>query len=384
MKPPSYNSLLSTSRWKTIIKETIETLKYESCSLVSAPFGGRRFFLRCVEESYLQSEEVESIVIRFQINPRRNTVEEVNEKLCDELRASHSEALLQSEDSRILMKSIAREGKRVLIIIDMFENAAGASQLLDFLESLRSIDPHNIRFLLAPGLDFVTKPANYQTQGSLVTNNLVVLPTLTKQETEAFIKNNSKLYGWQIPTKHYSRIFSLSGGNPGFIKYICKSPHVHKTSLKIQDLCGDPGIYLKLQELYEILSEANLISNSKPNVQYKDILGKIGITAASGEQKMKLLKYFLEHKTPDRIAGMNLSVQEDRVFQLFSERIEEIVTLDEISTSIWGEHASTKYTLWGIYKLISNINKKISGSKLYIKNSRGRGYYLTKHNSNES
>ena len=369
-----YRDYLAGPRWLEILTQVMGALKHECVSIVSLPFGGRRFMLRCIEQEYIRSYPHDSQVVRIHMgkDPKADSFQA---HLITELQLG--KAYEGQTSLSVVLKQLRRQDRRFLFIIDMFENAARNYEVLNFLEEIRAIDPRNIRFLLGVGVDLLTQPENYQTNGSLVTNNIFVLPAYTLQETRQNVQTNSELFNWESDNLDITSVHSMSGGNPGLVKYICKiALKNRKVSLEPEILAGHPALKLKLLEMAEILRNSGLVSEIGPNPKHGLLTRELMLTNDQGEYVSQLVDYFLNaNKVPD-VSG-RLTVQEEKLYQLLTNRKGEVFPLDEIAEHIWGEAQQVKYSLWGLYKLISNTNKKLIDIDLQIRNSKSRGYYLT-------
>jgi len=73
-----------------------------------------------------------------------------------------------------------------------------------------------------------------------------------------------------------------------------------------------------------------------------------------------------------------LSPQENKIYKILKDNPDKIYSCDEISDILWGKESLEKFSLWSIYKMISNLNTKLSNFSFFIRNFKGRGYSIEK------
>lgn len=371
-------------RWEAFTNNLCNKLKSETALITGLPQIGLTTYLKHIEETYKSiTKDEKTIIISIEILPSQTKIFHISAKILKSLNYKLSfPKYLHDLNCESSLYEILKRGRKILIIINRFQELRKSSESMMFLQSLRSINSLKIRFLLSCDISCLTDPNSYKSAGILASANILTLPTHTPKEVEQSIRNYRQLYNWIVPIRLAHEIYILSGGVCGLVKYISKFIHENKPrTIEIKKLLDDPAIRYKLEQIIEKLEKNGLVKNSLLDLTKKDILKRVGILDQENKLRIQLLRPLLQSrkkktKTPN--LDKLLSLQEKRLFQLFDSRPEEILSLDEISTRIWGEQALSKYSLWAIYKIISSLKKKIKPLGFDIKNYRGRGYQLVK------
>lgn len=106
---------------------------------------------------------------------------------------------------------------------------------------------------------------------------------------------------------------------------------------------------------------------------YQDLLPKNSFIA-------KLVRNYVPEESLGnfKISG-NLTSQEIQLLNFLVEKINQIVSRDEIAASLWGKDWNEKYSDWAIDKLTSKIRSKIvPNPNLKLITVRNLGYKLIK------
>lgn len=383
-----YEYFFPGKRWNKFLKKVCKILQKEPVLLTGLPHVGLTSFLKYVERKYATiTKDDNTIVISIEIVSKTFDISDLEEKVIKKVNYTlNFPNFLRGLTCEEIIYEILSRNRNLLIIINRFQNLAKSEQSLIFLNTLRSINSLKIRFLIGCDLSCLTKPQKFIKASTLISANQTILPTLNEKEILLSIKNYKKMFDWEVPLKYSSEILNLSGGIIGLVKYIAKYLYLYKgTNFSIKHLAIYPILEYKLKDIYKRLETNDLIIKNSLNQKNLLILRKLGIIDRNNRLKIELLKPFFkteinQKKTYD--LKKLLSTQEYQLYQLFSSKPGEIISLDEISEKLWGEDEGRKYSLWSIYKTLSNLKRKIRKAGFEMKNYRDRGYALTKHQKN--
>ena len=383
MKQLNYRKFYKIDHWGSFGKDVAMKLRSESALITTIPAGGKRFFLKHIKEYYsLITKDEDTIIISFEILPKQLEVTQISIKIIELINYKLKfPRYLQDLSCESTLKELINQNKKILIIINRFERLKDREDVQTFIESLRIIDQFKIRFLIGCDISALTNPELYKSSGVLFSSNMKVIPTFTRKQIEISQKIHEGIHGWKIPKKFQNEIYSLSGGNPGLVKYIIKHIYENKVKrLRTENLLEDPSINLKITNIYNKLNECELIKDNKLNLQKEKVLKKLRILDENNEIRIKLLETLLTTSRkliPNGKLQKIMSKQELELFNVFDSHFDEILNLDQIASLLWEDKVNEKFSLWSIYKVISNLNTKLDKYGLKIKNYRGRGYALT-------
>lgn len=371
-------------RLDSLIKNISNRLKSETYLITGLPQIGLTSFLNYVEEEYAKiTQDKKTIIISFEILPKSTSVFNISSKILGLMKYKlSSPKYLEELSCREAILEVIKRGRKILFLISRFQYLRNSPETMIFLQTLRATNSIKIRFFLSCDITCLTKPGLYKPAGILSSTNIHIFPPLTLSEIQASLKSYKKLYNWNIPNEFSEKIHKLSGGICGLTKYISKYIHDHKPKkLTIEDLLKDSAINYKVTEIHEKLKENELIKDNKFDLTKSRLLQELGVLDTKDNPKIKLLEYVMSDKEPDSTQvelKKLLSVQEFTLFNYLMENLERVVSLDDLSNTLWKQDGITKYSLWALYKTISNLNKKIKTFGFNIKNYRGRGYQLIK------
>lgn len=383
-----YKKYFKKDHWGDFGLKVCKKLRKESVTVTCLPAGGKRYFLRHIIEYYKTiTKDDQTIIISFEILPSQNKIFHLSSTINKQINYHlNFPKYLEDLSCEETLKEIVKRNNKLLIIINRFERLSPSPETMIFLESLRIIDPFKLRFFLGCDIGCITEPETYRPAGILTSANIEIIPPFNIKMTERSFEINNKIYEWKVPTYWSKQIYTLSGGNPGLVKYIIKFIHENKPStLTTKLLTTDPAINFKLKNIFEKLKKCGLIKGNNLDLTKADLLEKLGVINKNKKLRIKLLEPFLIKEQKEiKFPTLNkiLSTQELQLFQLLNSNPEKIISLHEISKALWGRHEAKKYSLWAIYKVISTLSKKLNKSGMKIKNYRGRGYALIKKKLN--
>jgi len=384
MAKTDYKNIFKKDHWGTFGSSVMELLNNESVLVTAIPAGGKRYFLRHIKTYYYDfNKDPDTVIISFELTPDLVSINKVSQKIYEILSYKlQNPKYLEGLSCEEAIEEVISRSKRILFIINRLEWLKKHPETMIFLESLRIIDQLHIRFLIGCDISVLINPEQYQAAGILASSNVFVIPPFNTRKIELSIDIHNQIYHWKVDKKYTRRIKQLSGGNQGLTKYLFKYIHTNKgKDFSSQKLLGDPGIRLKIVNIYEQLKGNNLIKDNELNMSQTHILINLNILNAEINPTIQLLEQYLStiriELGSDRIEKL-LSSQELILFRYLVENEEDIVSLEKIAQLVWGKYATKKYSLWALYKVISNLNKKIKKYGYRIENFKGRGYSLTK------
>ncbi len=380
MEVYKYKDFFPGQRWEDFVKDFIGKLKNESATLTCLPGGGRRFHLKLIQENYhVVNKDDPTKIIFVEIIKDNASKEEISNLI---LRTIRNNLSLPSKTKNMnceeLFDFILNSGNRILLILNRIERLQGDSEVLSFLEYLRTIDPFNVRFLIGCDIGCIFDPSLYKDAGAMMLSNVVPLSMFTKDETSKLIKLYDKIYGWNVEEKFFDRIFELSGGIPTLIKYLSKFTHDNKPKVLDESLLlSDPALSFRFQIMLDELKKYRVIKGKElDNSKFKE-LKELSLIDKNGVVQSELFRLFIAFQDYEKFELQKLlSNEELKLFKLVQKSSPVLVTLEEVAKEIWGKSANAKFSMWAIYKIISNVNKRIKGIGYKIKNYRGRGYTL--------
>ncbi|MBN2015384.1 helix-turn-helix domain-containing protein [Candidatus Dojkabacteria bacterium] len=374
-----YKYFFPGGRWDKFLQNTCQRLNYETVLITGLPHSGLTTFLKYVEDVYPSITKKEKVVIiSLDIIQKGIKPGQLAKSIASKLRFKlNSPIYLESLSSEELFSEIIKRGKEIIVILNRFQNLRLNPQNFDFLNSLRSINSLKVRFLISCDISCLTHPQSYKRAGTLASANQIILPSLNEKEIELSIKNYKKLFNWNVPLKFTREIFSLSGGNIGIAKYLIKYIHEYKKLNNVDKLLKFQVLEYKVKDIYDKLQTYKLIKNGQLNYSRNEFLKKLYIIDKNNQFKIKILEPLVTKTEKSRPNLKKIfTMQEYRLYKLFTSNPDRIVTLDDISRELWGKEEEKKYSLWSIYKTLSNLRRKVKEIGLEIKNYRGRGYSL--------
>jgi hypothetical protein len=382
MKNEDYQKYFKINHWGTIPKEIITKLKRESVVITCLPGGGKRYLLKHMRSYYTDfTNDHKTIIPYIEIIPQRTTISHILPHLLQEIKFSTGyPKYLEDLTCEEAVRELILRGKKIVIMINHLERLLETPESIAFLDSFKTIDQFNIRYVFGCDISCVLNPELYRQAPSITSSNIICIPPFDLNGVKRVIKVNRILYKLDCSLSWSNKIYELSGGNPGLIKYLIKYISEEKPKiLKLNKLIKNPGLRVKLINIVDTLSKYKLIDSRNSIMPSKtNILMDLGMLNSRGNLKIKLLNPFLmkpQAKVDTNLKKL-LSAQELSLFRIFEKSQEKIIDLDKISKSLWGKDAEAKYSLWAIYKTISNMNKKLKTVGKKIENFRGRGYAL--------
>lgn len=379
-----YKSLFPGKKWDNLLKKTCKLLQKEPVLITGLPFIGLTTFMRYIEKGYKNhTNEKKIVLISLNAVTEHEDTENIERKILGKINYElNYPRFLKNLNCEETIIELINRNYNLIIMIDRFQNLRKNKDTLDFLQSIRSLNLYKIRYLVNCDISCLITPKQYINTGTLISANQIIIPTFTKKEVREALINYKKLFDWDIDIKKSDLVYKYSGGVIGLIKYIAKYIALNpKKEINMTNLMNYQIINFKVKGIFEKLREYNLIKNDGFNMKRSSLLIQLGVLHKNCKLKIHLLKSILENnirksKPQIKLYEKALSTQEYNVFILFQKKKDEIVGLDEISQVLWKEKEREKYSLWSIYKVVSNLNRKIKKIGYRIKNYRGRGYGL--------
>lgn len=376
-----YNKFFPGKNWDFFTNKISKKLITESILISGLPLSGLNTYHNHLLKLY--KTEPKELLVNIDILKNTQSINSLSNMIKSKIsNINHNYEL----DIYILdlIDNLISDGYSILFFLNNFHNIRTNREIQNLLFSIRAIDSLKIRFLITSDISCLTSPQDYEKVSTLISANVYILPTLTKNEIQLSLSNYKKLYGWEVDPKYSKQILHFSGGVCGLVKYIAKE--IHENNLKEisnSKLLEYPSIKLKIEGIYNTLEENDLIVNKKLNLEESKLLKKLGVVDLNNNLRIKLLNPYLSER-PDRNGDFHkhikktLSSREIKLFEYLRKSDNKVRSKDEIADQIWEEKVDSKYSQWAVYKAIANLKKKIEKFGYKIKNYRGRGYSLTK------
>lgn len=262
-------------------------------------------------------------------------------------------------------KQVKKNNGPILVVIRLFEKIPNKQEILEKLLSLQQSCQKRIIYLVITDHTAFSTPEQYFAKtASFFSGKLLVTP-FNNDQTREMINLTKNYFGWDINKELYKEIYSLSGGIPRLVKYICKG--VSEQTARIIDtnkFLEDPAVRFQLVYLSQLL--ITLETN---------ILIKLELIDEELKIKSKLLEIYFKNYSSQSIRELlpELSDMELAAASFLYENKGRVVSIDKLQDCF--ELAGVKTTIWGIYKLIFRLNNKIC-KYFQIKNVKGKGYLL--------
>ena len=282
--------------------------------------------------------------------------------LAYKLRSGNDFEVIYSSKNDINFKSIREKiikgtKKPLLLLVPWLHNPIPGlyKQLEDLYLDSRE---YKIRSVIRVHYNFLLHPKRYFPKSIRPVSYIYFRKPMNFSQTKVVINQRRELNGWDIDSKFERQIYRLSGGIPGLIKRLCSFLNSYG-NLKEKDLLSYPAICMALIEFEEIFKDFQ-----------KSKLKQFGLIDSKGKIISPLIEAkIIREKKEDKI---ELTPQMETVFNYMRKREGEIVRIDELHDEISEEK---EFSLWGNYKLIARLKKKIA--PLYrIRNIKGKGYIL--------
>lgn len=284
-----------------------------------------------------------------------------------------------------IINTLIKKDIHIYFVIDYLERWLTNHSSLKLLADLRDVSTTNISFLTTTDLSIISDPENYKKSAGVIFSNLTLVPHFSITQAERMMKANSKVFNWKYNKGVLEKVYALSGGNPGLIKYLHRIATTLNHFPTISEIIENDSIKYKIEiHLNEIQILLKLENNfngkiiaSLDNEQIK-ILQKANYLNRNRQFFCPILTFYFKNQVNTTGFENNLSSNEYKLYQLFNTSWDVIINSEDIAEAIWGKEAESKYSLWAIYKLISNLNKQLKGNNLKIINLRNRGYKLSR------
>ncbi len=229
--------------------------------------------------------------------------------------------------------------------------------------------------------------------------NIYKYPLYDHDEALSFVRLFARQWDYTMTKKQEEEIFSACGGHLWLIKEA-----VREMVAKGEWSLLAEGMMFRLRAIYDLLlpSEQEVfqkaVTNKKattPEEKHSEaFLRSIRVLDNQNNHTMGIYKDWLAQKKHemgelmlrnDRIVYNDISLekffsrQENRVMKLLLRHHSEVISRDEVATSIWPTNTQQYYSDWAIDKLISRLRKRLKELSLpssMIQSLRGKGYLL--------
>lgn len=376
----TYSQWFKQQEWIDLNKKVCQKLTYEPVLLTALPDAGLTIFVHYIQETLRNLKNMDHLFLN--ITPQKGQIS--MEKFEIDLRRALEQELQQKfEDISIeqVFEVVLSQNKEIFLTINYLERLTGYPNLLLLLKTLRSLNPFKVHILIRSDISCITNPQKYNEAAILTKANVYILPQFNESGIRHQIRQYQRRFGWKVKPTYAKDIEKLTGGIPGLVKYTAKFISENGISkLTLRNLLRDSSINYKISNIYKTLVINKLIKAGKLNSERVDLLHKLGVITTKGNVRISLIEEYMQ--TAIRSAGTDtiqkeLTKQEFSLFEFLKSRKDKIVTLEEISKTLWGNHAEAKFSLWSMYKILSNLKAKLKKYNYQINNLRGRGYILS-------
>lgn len=340
------------------------------------------------------------------------------------------ELLAFNSIKKVLSFILEKTELTLCILLNGFEKIRPLhTSLFNTLLALRAINKLRVVFAFITNEDVFTTftSANGGKLCNLLSYNIYWLKPLDENETYALAGEFAEILKTNLSDSNKKRIWELSGGYSWYIKDLVKiaSEINDLQKIGIESLSQSLNIISRGQQIWGTLQEKHKeilhkIASNK-SLQKEEIpsflinTGLVCITKNRIKLFSPLFENFVLSTTKDieakddhsvhintrqkntRKAGLTLdnrrmlvlkegtplrvefSKNEFQLLKFLFNRKSEVVTRDEVSKELWGEHASHKYSDWAIDKIVSRLRLKIEEnpkSPRYLLTIRGVGFKL--------
>lgn len=340
-----YEDFREVDSTKKIVKSVLVRVKMkEPCAVISMSGMGKRPIFN-VLASYLESEQYHGYKVHI-------------------IKVASKEEL-----EKHVFKLEEKFEPNITLIQSSYEE-----DVSDLIERLNAIREKNyINFVPILLLNLNNSYRSYVKRPQVLVKSMFPILPSPYQDAYKILNRYEIKYDLIIPESIKKQIIHLSGGHTGFMK------NLFLISLEEPELLGDTkkliqhdSIQMWLHNItndlpYELFREINS-KIRRPEVH--EVLNKFGFVVDNKPFSPLIKEYidYMESNLKNNVSiDLLLSNQEKRVFDLFCEKKNEVVSRDEIATAIWEEKASEKYSDWSIDQVVYRVRSKIKKSGLNCK-----------------
>lgn len=261
---------------------------------------------------------------------------------------------------------IIRKNKPIVLIGIKFEYLSDNefSKLLDALAQIVVVNKRKI-YSIVNCIDYplIQKILSNKPSLYILANRVKYIPVISEKLLHEYIIQRSVDFDKKIPVEKIVEISRNTGGLLTLTKEIIRSyPNDGQIDIKFK------SIWNQLPKLYQ-----EYLNSKRHDNEVKKQLSSLGIINL-GIFKQKEI---IISSNPQKFVEDALSDKDKKIFKLFVNQKNKLVTKDQLAQVIWGENSDEYYSDWTIDKTISRFRKRInkygidSQSLITIK---GRGY----------
>ncbi|QQS38443.1 winged helix-turn-helix domain-containing protein [Candidatus Woesebacteria bacterium] len=211
--------------------------------------------------------------------------------------------------------------------------------------------------------------------------SLYILPNATDKDIRILIKDFIRRFDYSPSEEQIDNIVELSGGHIGLVKslYLLLVDNA-SYNLSIDNLLKEPSIIYRIDSFFDDFTNAEkkLLSDNK----YSEILKLLHAINENNKTISPLIDEYIRNtsntNSKEKKLFSSFTKKEAKVFAIFENNLNTIMTRHEIADVIWGLKVDEKYTDWAldqiIYRLRNKLKENASSYKLLTK--KGRGFVL--------
>ncbi len=224
----------------------------------------------------------------------------------------------------------------------------------------------------------------------------LIYPLYLRENVFQFIKYLELKFNIKVNQENCELIFQYCGGYLWLVKEVCKQI---KNGSALKQVFQSPNFVEKAKDIWSSFSErsqqnlVNFIQNSEVRDNIKIFQDFLLVNAQLGKKNLPLflLNIVQSDFSPleirqDRIIWQgqdvtsNFSNSETRLLIYMLEKLDVLLTKDELAKVYWGENWDESFSSWAFDQLMYRLRKKMKKINLDYKifTKRGKGYVVRK------
>ncbi len=303
------------------------------------------------------------------------------------------DAFCSMDSTQKILKSIVSQGRYPVIILTRFDRLLRimTPEFFSNLQSLKDAAGElSYIFTSAHPLDQLLPEISHPSSFTLFAQNQYIRP-LNENDSYAILASLTERYGLQLSEDVTSELITITGGHVQYLHLgliACSSLEKDQripTNL-LQHLSEEESIALQSEELYESLSETEqqflrekYTEKGHTGADTPSYLIDTGFINTHGQLFSPLFTEWLQQRFHAN-KQLDLSRQEQRLFDLLLQFENEIVERYEIIEAVWPDQVELGVSDWSIDRLVARLRAKMKlrQDSYKIVTVVTRGYKMTK------
>ena len=287
---------------------------------------------------------------------------------------------ITSDDELNQLVQMVSHNRDDLILMVYLSLNKDSSWFIEELEKLRLKRSTSFVPVIIAGITEVK--VSYERSDKILTRSLFILKPTEQKDSEILLDNFISRYEYTPTHLHRAYILETSSGIAGLMKslYLLATDHPNQV-LHHTHAVADPAIRARLKNIFDFLGP-DLIQkwgNNTLTPHNELFLQELGYETMPALFREYMGVYFSSipgNPLTDTQMSLGLSSQEQKVFNLFSNHVGEIVTRLQIGEALWGAESRDQISDLAIDTLIHRLRNKVEQSVLgyRIITKKGRGF----------